>query len=338
MPDVHTDPALGPELNTAADGIALTEPHTEPANSPRRLQLYCAILMVVPFLYMTICFLLMRSDYIVKRTQYTYLANMGYGLKLHHADCDVVIYGDSSAMIGIDPGILKRDTGLSTCNIADFAGMLRLNGTMVLDEYLKNNVRPKYLVILMAPEDLAMSWRHDANYEAVLTRVRFRPDLEFFYALMRHADDVLSAIGVTGRFALTDLVRHPLAPSVFHQREELRGRFPDPTERMVVCPKDVRDNPPSKAWLDGLRTKYGIDGTRVIVDMVPVPACDPALNTYRTRFAPGNGIIDNRLEIYPLNWYTQSGRLHLGAPEGWQHLSGEVANQLEQLERAGGIH
>ena len=338
MPETRTDPPLGPELNTAIDGIALTEPHTEPTTSSSRLRIYCAILLCVPFLYMAVCLLFMRSNYIIRHTQNPYIANMGYGLRLKNADCKILVFGDSSAMIGVDPGMLERGTGLSACNIADSAGMLRLSGTMVLDRYLKQNPRPEYLIILMAPEDLSHSWRHDGNYEAVLLRVRENLDPGFLYALMRHGDDVLSAIGVTGRFALTDMLRRPLPESAFHQRDETRGRFPDPTARRLVCPSDIRLNPPSRTWVDELRRQYGTAGTHVIIDVVPVPSCDPALSTYQREFAPGNGIVDNALKTYPINWYVESGRMHLGTPEGWHHLSAELANQVEQLQQAGGTH
>jgi hypothetical protein len=287
---------------------------------------------------MVACFALMRSDFLLRHTQNSYIANMGYGLRLKNADCEVLVYGDSTALVGVDPGVLQRATGLSACNIADYAGMLRLNGTMVLDSYLAHNSRPKYLVVLLAPDDLAPSWRHDGNYEAVLMRVRERPDLGFLRAMLHHGEDILSAIGVSGRFALTDVVRRPLPESVYRERDDTRGRFPDRAARVAVCPTDLRLNPPSREWVDELRAQYGIGGTHVIVDVVPVPPCEPTLATYQREFGPGNDIVDNHLEIYPLNWYTQSGRWHLGALEGWEHISTEVANQVKQLQQVQEAH
>jgi hypothetical protein len=274
----------------------------------------------------------MRSDYILKHTQNAYIANMGYGLKLNHANCEILVYGDSTALVGVDPEVLHRATGLSACNIADYAGMIRLNGTMVLDRYLAHNARPKYLVMVLAPDDLARTWRHDGNYEAVLMRVREKPDIGFFYEAFRHGEDILSAIGVTGRYALTDLIHHRLAKSIYSERDETLGRFPDPEPRSVTCPPDIRPAPPDPDWVNGLRRRYGIEGTRVIVDVVPVPPCEPSLAIYQREYAAGNNIVDNQLEVYPIDWYTQSGRWHLGAPEGWQHLSNEVADQIKNSQ------
>lgn len=275
----------------------------------------------------------MRSDFMLSRTQSTYIANMGYGLKLHHANCEVVLYGDSSALIGLDPETVQRATGLSVCNVADYAGMLRLSGTMVLDRYLANNSRPKYLVILLSPDGFAPLWRHDGNYEAVLMRIREKPDLGLLLAVFRHGEDILSAIGVSGRFAITDLLRRPLTEATFHEREATHGRFPDPEPPLKACPSDIRRNPPNLKWVNDLRDHYSTGGTYVLLDVVPVPACEPGLGDHEREFALGNGISDNGLKIYPLSWYTQSGRWHLGVPEGWQHLSTEVAGQINLLKQ-----
>ena len=100
------------ELNTGPDGIALTEPHEEPLASPRRLRIYVAALVIAPVLYLISCIYIMRTDTFLRRTHDHYLANLGYGMKLHNMDCQVLIYGDSSAMVGVDPTVIQQQTGL----------------------------------------------------------------------------------------------------------------------------------------------------------------------------------------------------------------------------------
>jgi hypothetical protein len=262
---------------------------------------------------------------------------MGYGLRLRNADCQVLIYGDSSAMVGVDPATLEADTGLSACNIADFAGMMRLNGTMVLDDYLAHNRRPEYLVVLLAPEDMGPTWRHDGNYEAVLMRVRQKLDLGFVRMALLHGEDVLSAISMSGRYALDWLRMRPLSQDIWRMREINRGRFPDPTQRMASCPAERRIYAPDRKWVENLRARYGVQGTRVLIDVTPVPACDPALPVYFEEFKPGSGITDNQLHTYPIHWYTKSGRLHLGT-EGVTRLSTEIAAQINQARQTGQAH
>ena len=169
-------------------------------------------------------------------------------------------------------------------------------------------------------------------------RVRERPDLGLLYAAVRHGEEVLSAIEVSGRFALTWLLKRPLPEAAFHERDRTLGRFPDPKGRMTTCPADSRVNHPDRDWVDSFRKRYGVQGTQVVVDVVPVPTCDPALATYVRELGPGTRIVDNRLKTYPINWYTQSGRLHLGSPEGWGHLTADLADQINQLQQARKAH
>ncbi len=319
------------ELNVGPDGVALTEPHEEPGPPSSHLRLFVAVLLLAPFLYFAACFCLLRSNVFLRHTQNAYLANMGYGLTLQNADCQVLIYGDSSAMIGVDPATVSALDHQSVCNIADFAGMIRLNGTMVLDTYLARNARPRTLVILLAPEDMSPIWRSDGNFEAVMLRARYRPDRDFLRMILRHPEDILSSIGIAGRFAVTWLLQKPLRAEVFHQRALTHGRFPDPKPLLHSCLRPPHITPPDPAWIQSLRTRYGIDGTRVLVDVVPVAVCDAALPDYQRDFPPNTTLIDNKLETYPVNWYTSSGRLHLG-PEGERHLSQEIAAQVHRIE------
>jgi len=321
------------ELNTAPGGIGLTEPHTEPSFPPRTLQGYVAALLLLPFLFLAACFALMRSDFLIRHTHNTYLANMGYGLQLRNADCQVLIYGDSSAMVGVDPETITQRTGLSACNIAEFAGMTMVNDFLVVDRYLQRNPRPRYLVFVFAPENLAPypTWQYVGIFEALVAR--FREDsipnlLRFWY---RHPTEVTGTLENAARFALTWGSQHPLPASTFQQRENTRGRFPDPGKPLTHCSTDARPHPPDPAWLQDLRTRYSTNdakgGTTVLIDVTPVPTCDPALATYATQLAPSLNLIDNRFHTDPVEWYSNSGRLHM-EPIGIAHLSNEIADQI----------
>lgn len=330
-----------PELNTGPGGIALTEPHTEPVAPATTLHWYVAALLLLPFSFLGACFALMRSDFLIRHTHNTYLANMGYGLHLRNADCQVLIYGDSSAMVGVDPATITARTGLPACNIAEFAGMTMVNGFLVVDRYLQRNPRPRYLVFVFAPENLAPypQWQYVGIFEALVAR--FHEDsipglLRFWW---QHPTEVTGTLENAARFALTWGSQHPLPQSTFQQRAHLRGRFPDPGKPLTTCPTDTRPHPPNAAWLQALRTRYGTPatagapGTTVLIDATPVPACDPLLSTYSNDLAPSRNLIDNTFHTDPIAWYSESGRLHL-EPAGIQSLSEEIATQI--LEKQAG--
>ena len=301
----------------------------ELGTSPPHLRLFLAILLLTPILCLAVCFGIMRSDWFFRHTHGLYLVNLGYGMTLHNTDCQVLLYGDSSALVGLDPATIQAVTGLSTCNIAEFAGMTMINGTMVLDSFLAHNPRPRYIVFLFTPEDLAPypKWQYVGTYEGILARVRFQPDAGLLRMIVLHPGETIGAFAVSGEFALRWAVQHPMPPESYQDRARNRGRLDDPTPAITLCPTDARLHAPQKSWTDALRARYGVDGTRVLIDVTPVPTCEPTLDFYGPRLAPDQGIIDNRLHTYPVNWYISSGRLHLGH-EGIHQLSTEIGNQV----------
>ena len=330
MPEPHPEIA-GPELNTGPGGVGLTEPHAEPRATLPKLRLYVAILLLAPFLFLAACFALVRSDLFQHHDPNVYLATIGYATKLHNSDCQVLIYGDSSALVGVDPATIQRLTGLSACNIAEFAGMTMVNGTFLVDDYLKHNQRPRYLVFLFAPENLAPypKWQYVSSFEAIFFRIHQGFDRGLFHLLVFHGEDVLSTAESASRYALTWPAYKPLTSSQLHDRETNRGRLSVPGKTLTECEAVGRLHPPSRAWTNDLRARYGIDGTHVLVDVTPVPTCDPALPIYRTELTPG--IVDNQLHTYPIDFYNQTGRLHM-TPPGINAISAEIAAQIKQQE------
>ena len=305
--------------------------HNVSAAGVSHLRLFLAILLLMPMLCLAICFGIMRSKWFFHHTHGLYLVNLGYGMTLHDTDCQVLIYGDSSALVGVDPAIIQAQTGLSTCNIAEFAGMTMINGTMILDGFLAHNPRPRYILFLFTPEDLAPypKWQYVGTYEGILARVRFQPDAGLLRMLVLHPGETFGAFEVSGRFALQWAFQHPMPKESFEDRARNRGRLDDPTAALTRCPTEARVHAPQKSWTDGLRTRYGVAGTRVLIDVTPAPECEPTLSFYTPRLAPDQGIVDNRLHTYPVGWYVQSGRMHLGH-QGITQLSTEIAAQIQQ--------
>ena len=78
----------------------------------RRLQpkVFCAAIVLLPCLMVLLAFPIARTAEFALRSQDLYLTNLGYGLTLDHAKCDVMIYGDSSALTGVDPAVIEEHT------------------------------------------------------------------------------------------------------------------------------------------------------------------------------------------------------------------------------------
>jgi len=89
-------------------------------------------------------------------------------------------------------------------------------------------------------------------------------------------------------------------------------------------------SPPNRAWVSGLRSKYGVNGTTVFVDAMLLPECDPGLNYYPRELS---GLIDNQISALPISDFHNGGR-HVN-PIGSVPLSGMIADQILERLHAG---
>jgi hypothetical protein len=292
----------------------------------RRLVLYLLLPIASPFLLLAAALLILPSQWFALRSQNAYLINLAYGATLHGEDCQVLVYGDSSAMVGIDPSIIRTRTGLSTCNIAEFQPMTALNGTVILDTYLDHNKPPRFLVFLFAPENLdPQSQRHNGPFEAIVYRMRQPHRLaSLFFLASHHPEELVGWVESGLRFTLVHLFSKSASIDVQHLRARTHGQFLINAPTLTTCEDLRRDSPPDETWVAGLRSKYGRGGTSVLVDATPVPDCDPSLSFFRQHSA---GVIDNQIETLPTSAYTRDGRLHVNL-KGSSLLTNILANQL----------
>ena len=319
-------------LSAVDERTRVSRPPLPPATR-RRLYLYLLPLIGSPFLLLTAALLILPSQWFALRSKNTYLINVAYGAKLYGANCQILVYGDSSAMVGIDPSVIRARTGLSTCNIAEFQPMTKLNGTMLLDTYLENNAAPRFLIFYFAPEDLdPHSEHHNGPFEAIVYRMRRPHKVASLIDLASHHPAELVAWVEQGlRFTLVNLVSKPASPEVQHLRDRTNGQLPMSSQSLTECDSLLRDTPPDKAWVAGLRSKYGQGGTTVLVDATPLATCDPSLSFFQRQLP---GVIDNRVETLPISAYVVDGRLHVNA-EGSALLSNMLAEQVEEHLRSG---
>jgi hypothetical protein len=299
-----------------------------PAAIRLRLYLYLLPLIGSPFLLLTAALFVLPSQWFALHSQNTYLVNLAYGAKLKGADCQVLVYGDSSALVGVDPSVIRERTGLKTCNIAEFQAMTTLNGTMLVDSYLKQNLPPRFLVFLYAPEDLDPQSQHqNGPFEAIVYRMRQPHRLTTLLFLARdHPNELATWVEEGLRFTLAKLFTKPALPAIQHLRDRTDGQFPMNSPARIDCEDFQRNAPPDKAWIAALRSKYGRGGTTVLVDATPLAPCDRSLSFFQQQLP---GVIDNRMETLPVSDYVVEGRLHVNA-EGAKLLSNMLADQLEE--------
>jgi hypothetical protein len=292
-----------------------------------RYVLYLVPFLVCPMVIFVVAFLVIPTDWFADRSNNLFMDTLGYGAALHNADCKVAIYGDSTAILGVTPSLVRQYTGLSTCNVAEVAGVNLVNGTMPLDQFLAQNPRPQFLVFLFAPEAFnPASLRYNPDittFEGVTYRMRQPHKVAGFFALMRHPEDVFSWVDHGVRMSIDDIFLKPFPPDVKYTRFRTMGQTGFRNPPLTSCNYPHHNPVPDRTWVNGLRKKYGVDGTTVIFDATPVPACDPDLEFFRQQL---HGLIDNSFQPLPMQDYYGGGR-HV-YPSGAALISKEISDQI----------
>lgn len=318
--DVSEEDGLSPELH-------------EPRGSRRALYLYFLPLLLAPVLIVLAGFKLTPTRWFALHSGNTYMANLAYGDQLRDSDCKVLIYGDSTALTGLDPHQIEARTGLKTCNIAEFEGMTSINRTMIVDRYLTRNPRPLFIVFWFSPEDLSIppDWTKVSSFEAETWRAQQGFDAATIKLFLSHPTEVLSWAEQGARMSLLRFHSHPLDADHLHIREPYNGQLRVPGVTLVQCDQVRHDVAPDDAWLAHLRS-YAVGGTQVIIDANPSPPCDASLDFFR-KVLPGK-VDDDPLPVYPINVYVDHSRNHMNAV-GSKMASELVADQVLQRMKPG---
>jgi hypothetical protein len=304
-------------------------PHLS-AVSRRTLYLYLLPLIVGPVLILVAAFFILPSPWFARQPNILWLPEIGYGARLHGANCQVVVYGDSSAEVGIDPSLVRQVTGLSVCNIAETEGMTVLNDTLVLNQYLEHNSPPRYIVFIFSPEDLSpysTTERHSL-FEPITYRMQQPNKLANLMFVMHHPEDGFRWAYVGMNMAITHALSKPYPPEILQMRERHEGRFINPDPPLRAC-TETHNSAPDKLWIQSLRSRYTNARTTVLIDSMPLPVCDRSLTFFQKELP---GVTDNPVETFPMNVYLIGGR-HVNAA-GVVLLSKMLSDQLVQRLRS----
>jgi hypothetical protein len=308
---------------------------------PSPTQLYARYLLpliLIPLLLPIAAVFIVPTAWFAQHSGISYLATVAYGATLRDTNCQVVIYGDSTAMLGIEPERVRQLTGLSTCNIAEYMGITMLDGTRLVDQYLARNRRPRYLIFNYAPEDLNPNQQYGNTnihlFEAITYTLRQRG--RGVIMLLRHPGEFLDwscrGLRIAAERVVTkpavSAVTKPFSPEIQYLRNRtVGGMVPEDSQALSSCSYQSRANAPDRNWIEFLRSKYGRDGTTVLIDATPIPACDPNLSFFRETLA---GVVDNRVDTLPVNDFLEGGRHTTTA--GSVLLSDRIASQIRTSE------
>lgn len=234
---------------------------------------------------------------------------------LHNTACDVVIDGDSTANVGLDPRVITAETGLTACNIATNRPNTDDLGTLPLDHFLANNPKPKLIVFQFGPEDFYRAkspWQHAGPYTPLLLLSRDLPQRDALHIMVQHPAE-------TTQFLLY-VLQHEIAPLKFdspkvaeqyrHALEHARqsnGQLDLNLPAQTACraPALPLFGPLDSTWASQLHQKYSDMAIPVLVRAAPLPACDPQLEKFQHDLAP---LVDGNVEALPIGMFVAGDR------------------------------
>jgi hypothetical protein len=297
---------------------------------PRAYVLYCLTIALVPIVSVTGAFLIARSSWYVRHQKNSYLAISDYPFSLKDRNCDVLIYGDSSALTGVSPPVIEAATSLRTCNIAQPNTTLAIAGTFALDSYLKNNARPKFLIFqFIAPDFAPRDPNSRLNDEGALQLARHRLDLQTFLLFGRHPIQTLEFSEFILNTALIDTDwTDDTYDRAWTQIRTTHGLFTTPGPPLKTCVGELELRAPDAAWIRELRSKYSQEGTRVLVYVAPYPECDGSYDYYSERLAQ---LSENHLRRSSITMFNEQNHFtREGADLNSVSIAKDIANLLHR--------
>lgn len=268
------------------------------------------------------------------------LRMMGYALRAAGKNCDVVLYGDSTALVGMDPSVIQSETGLTACNIAEIRTVLEVVGVhLPLDQYLAHNRPPKFLITAWGPGNFDFEHRPMESYfpDGYLYEFQYNRGPWLWGALIRHPKGTISFLLWVQGSILQNLLNKLVlgSPQQVDYRSLRDSRdgaflFPQPPQR--AC-----EQFPSMPWIsparlrtsaDKFKEQYATRTGHLLVDITPIADC---FVEGRYRIASVQGLYDNTAQLWPVDKFA-SMNIHL-APQGARSFSEQVARQIEAIQQ-----
>ncbi len=247
--------------------------------------------------------------------------------RVRGTNCETVIYGDSSAIVGLDPQVIQTATHLKTCNIAQTGGVRVVLGLDPLDRFLATSARPRFLVLQFHPNQCRVhqSWDEDASLEGFISLIKFYPAYSTALAAIRHPDAVLGlAHNVFARGIVVAMSHRGPRRDITDAHYQL----PEPPLRDCVPPSVKNTAVPDREWLKSLRARYADKADHLIVNISPGgSACHSPAEQIR---AAAEGLTDNRYEVLPLAYFADEADHPSQA--GIEYLSTQVARQISRTQ------
>jgi hypothetical protein len=234
--------------------------------------------------------------------------------QMANRDCDVLIFGDSTAMTGINPDVVESNTGFKTCNISVTNAVLAVTDNLTLNHYLAHNAKPKVLLLQFSPDGFqreSHAWRRTIYAEGLLELLRHGSPSETRSVLLMHPQESIAfagyAAGFSSFYAIKDVWFHITRLRPEEDTVTVRnGFFTPPAPARTFCDPAAAITESeqaasfSRALVEDYHTQYAEQSGVVLVNVAPIPACDQNLAAFTTEL---NGVTSNSLLSLPIGLF-----------------------------------
>jgi len=227
-----------------------------------------AVLLGLPFV--------VRTGWFAKGANFTWVPTRDYPYEVSGMDADVVVFGDSSALAGIDPRLLQKQLGVSAVNLSPILRSLSMMRDKPLAAYLRHNKAPRLIVVYVAPWNTGTA-PDEASTDGLIVMLRHGTMGDVLHWLVKHPVQMLNA-----EIFLADLtlgrIGHPSHASAHDAAWQARGFLPYPGN-LPHLGRDCAINPSysvppdAGSWPQTIMDRYQNSQTRVVLYLAPLPDC-----------------------------------------------------------------
>jgi len=308
-----TDLALNPILVTERESVSRSV-EAPPLTPPQAARRYCILLLLLPLLAVPAFIRLGYSDFFMRHGASVWVQSNDAVFSMHDRDCDVLIFGDSTAMTGIDPDVVERNTGFKTCNISVTNAVLAVTHNLTLNRYLANNAKPRVLLIQLSPDGFQPEsnvWQQTVYPEGLLELLRHGNPADSRRVLLTHPQEAIAFAGYAAGFTLysgfKDIWFH--ATNLRPEEDTVaihNGFFTPPSPPSTSCePGATFSNPGAggaypRTVVGQFENDYAERSGIVLVNVAPIPSCDQNLAAFSSEL---NGVTSNSLLPLPVGLF-----------------------------------
>jgi hypothetical protein len=230
---------------------------------------------------------------------------------------------------------VQSETGLKSCNIAESGGVEDVVGIYApLDAYLKNNKRPEYLVMMFNPAVFIPDGGPFSGYrhEGMIYAMQYSQSPVIVRGLLRRPMWIVNFDVWAGHSLIEFGRKHVFgrgdgaADSIGAHRDDRDGIWTVPRPPNAGCEYQGHDPLTIGRHAERVaatRSRYAVEGTRVVLDIAPISSCNVLRDLYRKQ---SEGLRDNDLGVLSNSSFNYRD-VHFTA-EGASQISREVSRQI----------